>query len=86
MKSADIETQCAEFNAKFPVGSAVSVRKDGGEIVNTTTRSAASVLSGHSAVIWLDGIDGISGYYLLDRVVGKAMPSLAASPARRGEL
>ncbi|WP_374650281.1 hypothetical protein [Rhizorhabdus sp.] len=31
----------------------------------TRTRSKAEVLSGHSAVIWLDGI---SGCYLLDRV------------------
>ena len=38
---------------------------DGGEIRETVTTSEAQVLSGHSAVIWLDGI---SGCYDLERV------------------
>lgn len=43
----------------------ITVRKDAGDGVLTKTRAPAEVLSGHSAVIWLDGI---SGCYLLDRV------------------
>jgi hypothetical protein len=57
--------ECAAWNAKHPVGTKVTVRLDSGETRETVTRSAAEVLSGHSAVIWLDGI---TGCYLLDRV------------------
>lgn len=57
--------QCADFNARFPIGQKVTVRKDDGTGMNTTTRSEAQVLSGHSAVIW---VDGIPGCYLLDRI------------------
>lgn len=60
-----LQRQVDDFNARWPVGQKVSVRKDAGEGTLTTTRSRAEVLSGHSAVIWLDGI---SGCYLLDRV------------------
>ncbi|MCP4619955.1 MAG: hypothetical protein GY844_26395 [Bradyrhizobium sp.] len=60
-----LQKQVDDFNARYPVGQQVSVRKDGGDGVVTTTRARAEVLSGHSAVIWLDGI---SGCYLLDRV------------------
>lgn len=59
------QTAVDAFNAKYPVGTEVAVKRDGGESQITKTRSRAEVLSGHSAVIWLDGI---SGCYLLDRV------------------
>lgn len=59
------QTAVDAFNAKYPVGTEVAVRRDNGESQVTITRSKAEVLSGHSAVIWLDGI---SGCYLLDRV------------------
>ncbi len=62
---AALELQCERFNARWPIGQAVTVRKDDGSGVQTNTRTRAQVLSGHSAVIWLDGI---SGCYLLDRV------------------
>jgi hypothetical protein len=61
-----LQAQCDRFNATYPVGQFVTVRKDNGEGVITRTRAAAEVLSGHSAVIWLEGI---SGCYLLDRIV-----------------
>jgi hypothetical protein len=63
--SAKLQAQCDAFNGKYPVGQKVSVRKDAGDGVITVTRSKAEVLSGHSAVIWLEGI---SGCYLLNRV------------------
>lgn len=62
---AALQRQCDEFNARYPVGQSVTVRMDDGSGRSTTTRSEAQVLSGHSAVIWLDGI---AGCYLLDRV------------------
>lgn len=63
--TAALQRQCDVFNTRFTVGQAVTVRKDDGTGMSTTTRSQAQVLSGHTAVIWLDGI---TGCYLLDRV------------------
>lgn len=60
-----LQLQVDQFNARYPVGQQVTVRKDGGEGFSTKTRSKAEVLSGHSAVIWLEGM---AGCYLLDRV------------------
>lgn len=60
-----LQSQCDAFNSKFGVGQTVYVRLDNGEGVETTTRSKAEVLSGHSAVIWLEGF---TGCYLLERV------------------
>lgn len=60
------QKQCAAWNAKHQVGAPVYVKLDSGGIQETVTRSPAEVLSGHSAVIWLEGV---SGCYLLDRVV-----------------
>jgi len=64
-KLKQLQAQCDRFNAAHPVGRMVTVRLDSGELRETTTRSEAEVLSGHSAVIWLNGIRGC---YLLDRV------------------
>lgn len=66
MKStAKLQKQCDAWNKKYPVGTPVVLLKDGGENISTVTRSQAEILSGHSAVIWLEGV---SGCYLLERV------------------
>jgi hypothetical protein len=57
--------QVESWNNRVSVGDAVVFRKDDGRTVNTKTRSRASILGGHTAVIWLDGI---SGCVVLDRV------------------
>lgn len=62
---AALKRQVDDFNARYPVGQAVTVRMDDGSGRSTNTRSPAEVLSGHSAVVWLDGI---TGCYLLERV------------------
>lgn len=59
------QRQVDNWNKHYPVGQAVTVRRDNGETMETKTRSPAELLSGHSAVVWLDGI---SGCYLLSRV------------------
>jgi hypothetical protein len=64
-KAQKLQAQCDEFNAATPIGSEVLVKRDNGENVLTRTSTEAQVLSGHTAVIWLEGI---SGCYLLDRV------------------
>lgn len=51
------------WNSKYPVGQPVSLLKDGGDIVETKTKSEATVMS-CTAVIWLEGI---SGCYALER-------------------
>ena len=61
-----LQAECDKFNAKTKVGADVFVKLDGvDEPFRTKTRSDAQVLSGHSAVIWLENV---SGCYLLDRV------------------
>lgn len=55
---AALEKECADFNARVPVGGKVRVAIDFQDPIETTTRSAAEVLSGHTAVVWLDGVRG----------------------------
>ena len=55
----------ADWNDKYPVGTPCTVEMDSGEIRATKTRSSAWMLSGHSAVVMLEGIPGA---YLLSRV------------------
>lgn len=62
---AKLQKQCDDWNAAYPVGRDVVLSKDSGEQFPTKTRSEAQVLSGHSAVIW---VEGVSGCYLLDCV------------------
>jgi hypothetical protein len=62
---AALQRQCEAFNARYSVGQPVTLRKDDGSGFITTTRSKAEVLSGHTAVIW---VEGVSGCYLLDRI------------------
>ena len=53
------------WNSRYQVGQRVRLRKDDGAVIETTTRTKAGILSGHSSVIWLDGV---AGCYLLDCV------------------
>jgi hypothetical protein len=61
-----MQAECDAFNAACPVGGKVRVKLDFvDEPFETTTRSEAQILSGHSAVVWMENV---SGCYLLDRV------------------
>lgn len=61
-----LQAECDAFNKICPLGGKVSVKPDGkDEPFETATWSKAQILSGHSAVVWLDGV---AGCYLLDRV------------------
>ena len=71
-----LESQVDAWNSKHAVGCAVVVTKDCGEQFHTRTRSEAQVLSGHTAVIL---VEGIAGCYSLDRV--KAKPAAGAGDA-----
>jgi hypothetical protein len=79
-KRANMQKLCDDWNAAHPVGTQVLDRLDGRDAPQlTTTRSEAQILSGHSAVIWLDGV---SGYYLLDRVRAAPDPGKHAAIAQ----
>ena len=65
----DLLAECVAWNDANPTGCTVLVEMESGDIRETTTRSPAGVLSGHSAVIWLTGFRGC---YLLSRVTRKA--------------
>jgi hypothetical protein len=54
-----------DWNKLHKVGEAVKLTKDDGSVVETETRSGAFLSSDGMGVIFLNGI---SGYYLLDRV------------------
>ena len=65
-KVSSLQAACDLFNEAYPVGTSVTVQLDGrDEPFKTVTRSTAQVLSGHSAVIWLENV---TGCYLLERV------------------
>ena len=73
--TAQLQAACDKFNAAHQIGAAVSVKLDSGEVRETITVSEAQVLSGHTAVIWLDGIRGC---YDLERVTPLPSASTAA--------
>ena len=54
-----------EWNEKYFVGMPVIVFRDNGEALETTTRSEAQLLSGHTAVVW---VKGLAGCYYLENV------------------
>jgi len=47
-----------DWNKQYGIGEPVLVKKDLGEVIQTTTRSKAQVLPSGQAVIWLVGITG----------------------------
>lgn len=53
-----------KFNEEYPVGSHVNLLMDDGVTVQTTVSHEATIIGGHSAVGWFDGI---SGCYMLSR-------------------
>jgi hypothetical protein len=60
-----LQAQCDAFNQRVKIGDAVDVRRDNGRILRTWTTTEAHVMSGHSAVVF---VEGIRGCYALERV------------------
>lgn len=71
LSEAELDHVINAWNAAHPIGTPVSYRFDDNSIKQTETRTEAQVLSGHTPVIWLNGI---SGCVLLDRVAVLASP------------
>lgn len=63
---AELVQSVDDWNAQHPIGTAVTVTDDFGKTSESKTRSAAWVMGGHSAMILLEGV---SGGYMLERVV-----------------
>lgn len=63
----------AKWNELYPVGTPVHVRTDSRGTIETVTRSAAELLSGHTAVVWLKGF---AGCYSLERVTAISEPEV----------
>lgn len=64
MSTAQAERDVADFNERCPVGAAVTLRRDNGQVLETRVKYPAQVYDGR-AVVW---VDGIAGCYLLSRV------------------
>ena len=61
-----LQKEVNEFNAKYPVGTNVLLKKDFVDVpIKTKVRHEAYILSGHSAVAFFEGI---SGSYLISHV------------------
>jgi len=76
MAAARMQAECDEWNGRNPIGTSVMLKKDGiDEPVEARTKSEAQILSGHSVVIWLEGV---SGCYLLSHVRPASTPGQRA--------
>ncbi len=62
------ENMCAKWNGKVSIGQNVTVRKDDGTLHEGKTTSTAYVCNSGYPVIH---VEGIAGYYLLNRVTAK---------------
>lgn len=65
LSASEMALLVKNWNDNVAEGAAVNVERDDGTTTMTTTRSAAWVMGGHSAVIMLEGF---SGAYSLQRV------------------
>lgn len=61
-----MQSKVDAFNERNPIGTKVTLVKDRGEKVETKVQYPAQILSGHTPVVWLEGV---SGAYLLSRVI-----------------
>ena len=60
-----LESMVIMFNNKMKIGDKIKVEQDDGQVVEWTVKSPASILGGHTAVIW---VEEKAGCYLLERV------------------
>lgn len=72
------QRQVDRWNASQPIGSPVTLRMDGGKIIETKTTTEAQLLGGHTAVVWLEGVRGCYG---LDAVSPLNLPGNPPNPA-----
>lgn len=61
-----LQKEIDNFNSKHSVGSEVKLMLDDGEVKTVTINHKATILGGHTAVGWFDGV---SGCYNLNSIV-----------------
>lgn len=69
MKQPSLKRQLAiveKFNNAYNVGDTVNVKQDDGSVIEWTVKHPATILGGHTAVIW---INERVGAYAADRVI-----------------
>lgn len=64
-----LQIEVADFNSKYKVGDKIRLELDNGKIKDMTLKYGATILGGHSVVIWLNELYMC---YSADRVRGKA--------------
>lgn len=63
----ELQAEISDFNSKHPVGSIVKLKLDGDKgIVDVTVKHEATIMGGHTAVGWFEGV---SGCYNLNHVI-----------------
>jgi hypothetical protein len=71
-----LQSEVDTFNSKVPVGGAVDYFEiPGAPLQRFKTRTEAQILSGHTAVVWLEGKSGCV-------CVSHCIPAEAGSPSR----
>lgn len=78
----DMQRQVELFNHGVKEGDHVTYKRDDGSILATRTRSAAYILSGHTPVVF---VEGVSGCVLLNRVSVAKAPEVPKSQSEIGE-
>jgi len=74
----EMQRQVELFNHGIPEGSPVTYKRDDGSVLRTKTRSSAYMMSGHTPVVF---VDGIAGCVLLNRVSPITAPSAPSATA-----
>lgn len=70
-----LQAEVEAFNARVPLGTEVDYFEyEGAPLVRYKTRTEAQILSGHTAVVWLEGKSGCV-------CVGRCIPVPAAAAA-----
>ncbi|SFZ85975.1 hypothetical protein SAMN02983003_3147 [Devosia enhydra] len=67
-----LQALCDEFNLRFPAGTRILIRTVAGQpetVVRTVSSYGASILGGHSPVVY---VVGAGGCWHLDHVIGRA--------------
>lgn len=67
------EKECDNWNVKYPIGTSVMYKSgiEGLEMIHTLTKSSAQLLSGHSAVIWIEGKSGCVSLHFVTPIIEK---------------
>jgi len=76
----NLKKQCDQFNTACKIGDRIMFKRDGvDEPYETRTRSEAYILSGHSAVVLVDGVSGCYQLSHCEPIAENQSPTVAAN-------